>query len=92
MEAVGYDSRWVEFELAPATLGYKVAVQLGDYQERWVAVVRSGSRSTNGLGPTARDALLAALAPLGERATVALMADPTMFGASASLLTAAQAI
>lgn len=81
----------MEFELAPATLGYQVAVRLGDFQARWVAVVACGSVSTNGLGATARGALLAALAPLGERATAALMAEPAMFGASASLLVGKQA-
>jgi hypothetical protein len=86
MESIGYGSRWVEFELAPASLGYPVAVRLGDFQERWVAVVHSGSVPTHGLGTTARGALLAALAPLGERAIAALMAEPMMFGASASLL------
>jgi hypothetical protein len=92
MESIGYGSRWVEFEVAPTSLGYPVAVRLGDYQERWVAVVQSGSVSTNGLGASARDALLAALAPLGERAIAALMAEPMMFGASASLLVAARAV
>jgi hypothetical protein len=82
----------VEFEVAPASLSYPVAVRLGDYQERWVALVQCASLSTNGIAATARDALLAALAPLGGRAIAALMAEPIMFGASASLLRADQAI
>jgi hypothetical protein len=92
MESIGYGSHWLEFEVTAASLGYPVAVRLGDYQERWVAVVQSGSVSTNGLGASARDALLAALGPLGERAVAALMAEPIMFGASASLLAVAPAV
>jgi hypothetical protein len=92
MESIGHGSHWVEFEVAPASLGYPVAVRLGDYQERWVAMVQSGSVSTNGLGASARDALLAALGPLGERAIAALMAEPIMFGASARLLAAGEAV
>lgn len=82
-------ARWFEFELPPATLGFPVTVRLGDFDARWLAVVDCGSFSGNGLGATARDALLAALGPLDSRATGALMADPAMFGASAALLAAA---
>jgi hypothetical protein len=84
-----YATRWFEFELAPTTLGFPVSVRLGDFDARWRAVVECGSFSTDGLGATARDALLAALGPLGSRATAALMAEPAMFGASAALLAAA---
>jgi hypothetical protein len=88
METAGYLGRWVEFELAPTSLGSPVVVRLGDFDARWRAVVRYGSGSTQGLGGSARDALLAALSPLGARATAVLMADTAMFGASASLLAA----
>jgi hypothetical protein len=83
-----HNNRWVEFELTPATLGYPVSVRLTDFDARWLAVVQCRSVSTKGLGGNARDALLAALLPLGTPATTALMADPAMFGASASLLAA----
>jgi len=63
-----------------------VHVRIGDFESRWAAIVRSGSATSDGLGATARDALVAALAPLGARATATLMAHPTMFGASAQLL------
>jgi hypothetical protein len=79
-------SRWVEFDLPPTAMGLQGSVRLGDFDERWVAVVRCESSETFGLGGTARQALLAALAPLGPRATTAVMADPTMFAASAALL------
>jgi hypothetical protein len=79
-------SRWFDFELSPTVIGIPVHVRLGDFENRWAAIVRSGSTTTDGLGPTARDALVAALAPLGTRATVTLMAQPAMFAASAALL------
>jgi hypothetical protein len=81
-----HNNQMVEFELAPAALGYPVSVRLSDFDARWLAVVECRSVSTEGLGGNARDALLAALSPLGTRATVALMADPAMFGASATLI------
>jgi hypothetical protein len=74
-------SRWFDFELSPT-----VHLRLGDFDDRWAAIVRSGSTTTDGLGATARDALVAALAPLGTRATATLMAQPVMFGVSAKLL------
>ena len=77
---------WVEFELAPATLGYSVSVRLTDFDARWLAVVECRSGSTEGLGGSARDALVAALSPLGTGATAALMADTGTFEASAMVL------
>ena len=74
-------SRWFDFELSST-----VHLRLGDFEDRWAAIVRSGSTTTDGVGATARDALVAALAPLGPRATVLLMAQPVMFAASAELL------
>jgi hypothetical protein len=79
-------SQWVEFDLPPTAIGPQASVRLGDFDQRWVAVVRSGSGETHGIGSTSREALVAALAPFGRRATTAVMADPTMFAASAMLL------
>jgi hypothetical protein len=79
-------SRWFDFELSPTVIGVPVHVRLGDFDNRWAAIVRSGSTTTDGLGATARDALVAALAPLGTRATATLMAQPVMFAVSAELL------
>jgi hypothetical protein len=80
------DSGWFEFELAPGAIGLAVHVRLGDRGDRWAATVRCGTTTTDALGANAREALVAALARLGARATTRLMAEPTMFGASASLL------
>ena len=78
--------QWFEFELSPAGLGSPVHLRLGDYEDRWTATVRCGSTTTDGLGATAREALVAALAPLGSHLTTMLMSQPGMFGASADLL------
>ena len=78
-------NRWIDFELAVAALGAAVRVRIRDVEERWVASVQYGASVTDGLGATARQALMAALAPLGARATAAVMAEPAMFGASARL-------
>jgi hypothetical protein len=79
-------SQSVEFQVEPPSLGYSVFVRILRDQERWLAVVDWRTEHLNGLGPTARAALVAALMPLGPKATTTLMADPAMFGASASLL------
>jgi hypothetical protein len=79
-------NRWVEFEVQPAAIGLGVFVRLGDFGDRWTASVRCGAASSNGLGANPRAALLAALVPLGPRASTIVMADPVMFGASADLL------
>ncbi|HET6379786.1 MAG TPA: hypothetical protein VFH63_01960 [candidate division Zixibacteria bacterium] len=77
------DPRSVEFEVPSAALGRPVAVRLTDFGGRWVAALRCGTSTTSGLGATARDAFLAALAPLGARVAAALMVEPVMFVASA---------
>jgi hypothetical protein len=85
-------SQWFEFELSPAGLGSPVRLRLGDYVDRWTATVRCGSTTTDGLGATAREALVAALAPLGSHVTTLLMAQPVMFGASADLLARSEVV
>jgi hypothetical protein len=79
-------SQWFEFDLSPTVLGIPVHLRLGDYKDRWTATVRCGATTTDGLGASAREALVAALAPLGSHVTTLLMAQPVMFAASADLL------
>jgi hypothetical protein len=81
-----HNSRAVEFQVEPPSLGYAVSVRLRDFRERWFAVAECRDVRHSGLGSTARDALVAALAPLGPKPTAALMADPAMFGASLKVL------
>ena len=77
---------WVDFELTVTGLGQRVQVRISSFPERAVATVEVGAMRTNGIGATAREALVAALAPLGNRLTIGVMAAPAMFGASAQLL------
>ena len=79
-------TQWFEFDVSPGVIGIPVHLRLGDYTGRWTATVRCGSTTTDGLGATAREALVAALAPLGSHVTTLLMAQPVMFAASADLL------
>ena len=64
----------VEFSLSPMGVAQPIDIRLRRLGPRWVAEVSSPSPST-GLGLTARDALTAALQPLGDVAVRALMAD-----------------
>ena len=80
------NGHWVDFELTVAGLSQSVQVRIGSFPERSVASVAVGITRTNGIGATAREALVAALAPLGSRMTTTVMAAPAMFGASAQLL------
>jgi hypothetical protein len=75
----------IEFRLEPPTLGYGVTVRLRAIAERWLAVATSEGGEHLGLGGSAREALGAALFPLGPLAMRTLLADPGLFGASASL-------
>lgn len=80
------NSQAIEFQLELPSLGYTVSVRLRDFTDRWFAVADCGAVRHSGLGSTAREALVAALAPLGPRTTVTLMAEPAMFGASVNVL------
>jgi hypothetical protein len=77
---------WVDFELTVTGLEQRMQVRIGDFGERCVASVELGRTLTSGIGGNAREALVAALAPLGNRMTTAVMSAPAMFGASARLL------
>ena len=79
---------WVEFQLSAAGVADTMSVKLREFGERSVASVQVGPNTHSGLGANAREALVAALAPLGARTTVAVMAAPDMFGASVAVLAA----
>ena len=66
-------------------LGIEVDIRLRDLDGRWLAVADFGGAPEVGIGPTPRAALVAALATLPERAATALMADPQLFGLSATI-------
>jgi len=75
----------LNFRLGSADLGLDVAVRLRELNGRWLAVAEFGAEPEVGIGATPRVALAAALATLGERTAATLMADPELFGVSATL-------
>ena len=82
------NGHWVDFELTVTGVKQEMRVRIGSFAQRCVASVELGAIRTNGIGGTAREALVAALAPMGGQMTTAVMAAPVMFGASAELLAA----
>lgn len=80
------NGHWVDFELTVTGANQAMQVRIGTFAERSVASVELGALRTNGIGATARQALVAALAPLGNRMTATVMSAPVMFRASAELL------
>jgi hypothetical protein len=82
------NGHWVDFELTVTGVSQAMRVRIGAFAERCVASVELGAIRTSGIGGTAREALVAALAPMGKPMTTAVMAAPAMFGASAELLAA----
>lgn len=75
----------INARFASAELGLDVEIRLRQLGDRWLAVAEFGGEPEVGIGPTARGALTAALATLGERAAAVLMADPQLFGISAAI-------
>jgi hypothetical protein len=75
----------LNFRLGSPELGLEVAVRLRELGGRWLAVADFGGEPEVGIGPTPRGALVAALATLGQRTAAMLMADPALFGVSATL-------
>ena len=75
----------VNARLACEELGLDVEIRLRQLDGRWLAVADFGREPEVGIGATARAALAAALATLGERAAAILMADPQLFALSARI-------
>ena len=78
----------VEFELAHPFFGYAMSILLRNLGGGWLATAESADSRLLGIGATAREALTAALNPLGAPAAARLMADPVLFGASVRVLAA----
>jgi hypothetical protein len=79
----------LDFTLAPAAMQLVVDVQLRRCRERWIAVASTNGRSQTGIGESPRQALSAALDPLGRLAVTALMADPGLLEPSILIAQAA---
>jgi hypothetical protein len=66
-------------------LGLEVEIRIRQLNGRWLAVADFDGQPEVGIGPTARGALVAALATLGQRAAAVLMADPQLLTISTAL-------
>jgi hypothetical protein len=66
-------------------LGFEVDIRLRQLDGRWLAVAEFGGDPEVGIGPSARAALVASLATLGERTAAVIMADPKLFALSAAI-------
>lgn len=75
----------VNARLGSQELGIEVGIRLRQLDGRWLAVAEFSGDPEVGIGATAREALAAALATLGERTAAALMADPQLFGLSVEI-------
>lgn len=82
---------WVELELHVGMAATPLRIRVREAGERSTATVACGPMQTSGIGATAREALVAALAPFGARTAGAVMAAPAMFAASAEILAARRA-
>lgn len=76
----------IDFTLSQAAAGCDVQIRLRRVAQRWVADVR-GARSGTGMGRSASQALVAALEPMGDAATRALLADLGLLEPSIAVLT-----
>lgn len=71
---------------APGRLDFTVDVRLARFGDRWLAVADIADEPEVGLGQSARQALEAALASLGDVAARALLADTALLAASVDIL------
>jgi hypothetical protein len=82
----------VEFAVELIGQAQPVRVRVSERGERAIARVDCGDLTSDGLGASAREALVAALVPLGRRLATEVMAAPAMFAASAQLLATREAV
>lgn len=80
-----------EFRLSAPSLDFWVDVTLRSFGERWIAAAEIDGEVEIGLGASARQALTASLASLGERARALLLADVALLAPSIAVLGAAGA-
>ena len=78
----------MQFRLSAPELDLSVDVRLRSFGDRWIAAAEIAGDRELGLGSSAREALTAALASLGQAASEALLADPALFGPSAAVVAA----
>lgn len=71
--------------LTAPTLPAGVEVSIRARSGRWIAGAAWAGGTETGIGATPRDALVAALSPLGKQAIVELLASPDAFALSVQL-------
>ena len=72
----------IAFQLLAPTLGIEADVSVRNAAGRWISVSGAGGREVTGIGPTARAAVVASLAWLGQPVMSELLADLRLFDAS----------
>jgi hypothetical protein len=82
----------VQFRLEAAGLGFAMDIGLRSHGERWIAVADIGGKSEVGIGRNARQALEAALAPLGQRVAATCLQDLALLGPSVEIARQQRAI
>jgi hypothetical protein len=76
----------LQFSIASPEARERVDVQLRADGDRWLAVASAGGRSNTAIAPTARLALVTALAFLPEATVRMLLADIALYGPSAEVV------
>lgn len=76
----------LDVRLTAPSLDFSVDVRLRSFGERWIASAEIAGQTQTGLATTARQALSASLASLGDRVRALLLADPALLGPSLALI------
>jgi hypothetical protein len=74
------------FSVRAPTLGVEAEVRLRNAGGRWISVSVASGREVTGIGPTAREAVVASLSWLGPRAVSEILADVRLMDVSRQLL------
>ena len=81
----------VRFRMRATTGSLEAQVRLRHTPAGWIATSEAQGRSTTGIGPSPRDAVVASLGWLGRSALSELMADIGLFDVSRQIRTLARA-
>jgi hypothetical protein len=83
---------FIDFAVELLGLPQPVRVRVSERPHRAAARVACGPLVSSGIGATSREALVAALAPLGQRHASEVMAAPELFAATAQLFAAREVV
>jgi hypothetical protein len=81
----------VSFRMSAPTQSVEAQVRLRHTPSGWIATSAADGRATTGIGPTARDAVVASLGWLGRSALSEMLADLGLFDVSRRIQTLAVA-